>query len=180
MITGYGMAMERAAVNYDCDQDDLPVLNAVIESGNESIIQSSRLGREVLRELEALRHIVPVVTEHNPFPHAAGNTAPGSYPDMVQAAAAQEDADEIQGKNIETPADKNPDVTLVENQLDLDLLEAGGNPLQPPDDMHFVIRNLPEAEEDDIELMIDELVDRHITDLRKDIRRLLERARQTA
>lgn len=150
-------------MNYDCDQDDLPVLNAVIESGNESIIQSSRLGREVLRELEALRHIVPVVTEHNSFPHAAGNTAPGSYPDMAQAAA-----------------DENPNVTPVENQLDLDLLEASGNPLQPADDMRFVIRNLPEDEEDDIELMIDELMDRHITDLRKDIRRLLERARQTA
>lgn len=163
MITGYGTAMERAAVNYDCDQDDLPVLNAVIESGNESIIQSSRLGREVLRELEALRHIVPVVTEHNPFPHAAGNTAPASYPDVAQAAA-----------------DENSDVTPVENQLDLDLLEASGNPLQPPEDMHFVIRNLPEDEENDIELMIDELIDRHITDLRKDIRRLLERARQTA
>ena len=38
-------------------ETDLPVLNDVVESGNESIIQSSRLGREVLRELEALRHI---------------------------------------------------------------------------------------------------------------------------
>jgi len=40
--------------------DGLPVLNAVVESGNESIIKSSRLGREVLHELDMLQQSKPV------------------------------------------------------------------------------------------------------------------------
>lgn len=43
--------------------DGLPVLNAVVESGNESIIQSSRLGREVLQELKMMQHNNPVKFE---------------------------------------------------------------------------------------------------------------------
>lgn len=42
------------------EEDGVPVLNEVVESGNESIIQSSRLGREVLRELEVLQQTNPV------------------------------------------------------------------------------------------------------------------------
>ncbi len=34
--------------------EDVPVLNAVVESGDETIIQTSRLGREVMQELRML------------------------------------------------------------------------------------------------------------------------------
>lgn len=88
--------------------DEVPVLSDVVESGNESIIQSSRLGREVLRELEAL-----------------------------QQSASRERLSDYSGDD----------------------------------------RNHDEDEVDDLELLIDDLVDRHITELRKDIRRLLERAK---
>jgi len=117
---------------------EVPVLSAVVESGNESIIQSSRLGRQVLRELETLRH--------DAVPHS----------------------------RIDIDAD-----TYREDQLDLELTElsTGG---QVVHDLHSV--SVPQSsadhEDDDIELLIDDLVDRHITELRKDIRQLLERARE--
>lgn len=37
------------------DEEDLPILDAVVRGGDAAIIQSSRLGRETLAELEALR-----------------------------------------------------------------------------------------------------------------------------
>ena len=37
------------------DDEDLPILDAVVRVGDEAIILSSRLGRETLAELEALR-----------------------------------------------------------------------------------------------------------------------------
>ena len=54
--------------------DEVPVLSDVVESGNESIIQSSRLGREVLRELEVLAAKC-VVREHpTDYPSAPTTT----------------------------------------------------------------------------------------------------------
>ena len=35
-------------------EDDVPTLNAVVQSGDETIIQTTRLGREVIRELNAI------------------------------------------------------------------------------------------------------------------------------
>lgn len=98
-----------AKPDYD---DDLPVLNEVVESGNESIIQSSRLGREVLRELEVLQR----------------NT---SEPFTIDADHA-----------IDLVADTAP----------------------TEDDGEYI----------DLEQLVDNLVDKHITELRKDITQLLE------
>ena len=103
-----------ATPDYD---DDLPVLNEVVESGNESIIQSSRLGREVLRELEVLQRNTP-----EPFTIDADNA-------------------------IDLTAD--------------DLKEE-----TPPSDT------------EELEQLVDNLVDKHITELRKDITQLLERVKQ--
>lgn len=115
------------------DDDGVPVLNEVVESGNESIIQSSRLGREVLRELEMLQQPNPVKF-------------------VLQDHLITETSD---GDNL----------PRTESQLDLSL---GDSPVNNPDATHS---------EDEIELMIDELVDRHIHELRKDIRRLLARTK---
>lgn len=115
----------------DSDDEAVPVLNAVVESGNESIIQSSRLGREVLRELEMLQQSNPVKF-------------------VLQDHVLN---DEEEGDNF----------TSTESQLDLSLNDSG------------TINTAPDNSEDEIELMIDELVDRHIHELRQDIRRLLTR-----
>ncbi len=92
--------------------EDLPVLNDVVESGNESIIQSSRLGREVLRELEVLQR-------------------------------------------------NNAEPFTIDADTSVDLLTDS-----------------PSSEDDELEQLIDNLVDRHITELRKDIALLLERVKK--
>jgi len=114
------------------ENEDIPVLNAVVESGNESIIQSSRLGREVLRELEVIKQSQPVKFKLH---------------------------DHILGED-EEEGDFEP---RTESQLDL--------MIDDPDTINASASN----SDDEIELMIDEVVDRHITELRKDIRRLLQR-----
>lgn len=117
-------------------EDSVPVLNAVVESGNESIIQSSRLGREVLRELEVLQQSEPVkfvLHEH------------------VLDAGDEEEGDESASQ---------------ESQLTLMMGDSE------------TINSASDNSDDEIELMIDEVVDKHITELRKDIRRLLNRVKQ--
>lgn len=125
-------------MTYEDQDDGLPVLNAVVETGNESIIQSSRLGREVLRELDMLQQSKPVKFE-------------------------------LQEHLLEDQQ-KNDDVARRESRLDLGIdrydVSCGANNLNTIDS---------KAE---IELMIDEVVDRHIHELRKDIRRLLVRVKQ--
>jgi len=117
------------------DDDGVPVLNDVVESGNESIIQSSRLGREVLRELEVLQ-------ESNPVKFV------------------------LQDHILDNEEEEGDEPRRAESQLDLMI-----------DDPE--INNEPESSNDDaIEIMIDEVVDRHITELRKDIRRLLVSIKQ--
>ena len=121
-------------------EDSVPVLNAVVESGNESIIQSSRLGREVLRELEVLQESEPVkfvLQEH------------------ILDADDEEEGDES---------------IASESQLALMMGDSSANSSL---DRASSVNN-----DDEIELMIDDVVDRHITELRKDIRRLLNRVKQ--
>jgi len=119
------------------DEDGVPVLNDVIESGNESIIQSSRLGREVLRELQVLQQSSPVKFV------------------LQDHLLEQDEGDEPMSTNEST-----------ESQLDL--------MIDDPDENNDPAPSSDEA----IELMIDEVVDRHITELRRDIRQLLARLKQ--
>jgi len=116
--------------------DGLPVLNAVVESGNESIIQSSRLGREVLHELDMLQQSNPVKF-------------------VLQDHILDKDEGE-QGDAI----------NHQESQLD------------PRMGLSEAINAQTTNSDDEIELMIDQVVDRHIHELRRDLRRLLIRAKQ--
>lgn len=115
------------------EEDSVPVLNEVVESGNESIIQSSRMGREVLRELEVLQQSNPVK--------------------FVLQDHVQQSNEEEEGDNY----------TSSESQL----------ALMMGDSQEF--NAVSDNSDDEIELMIDDIVDRHITELRKDIRQLLNR-----
>jgi len=121
-------------MTHDDDDDGLPVLNAVVESGNESIIQSSRLGREVLRELDMLQQNKParfVLQDH-----------------------------------ILDEKEKSNDFIDQENPLNLGSSHSDANNAYTIDS------------EDELEHMIDQVVDRHIHELRRDIRRLLVRVKQ--
>ena len=129
------------------DDDDLPILSSVIKGGNESIIQSSRLDQQALDELEAMRRNTPVRFN---LPDTPGLSASES------ALPAESELDDTQ-------------------RIDLPLMSPQPDRPSPPE---LVSRERQEEEEeDDIELLIDELVDRHITELRQDIRTLLDRAR---
>ncbi len=117
------------------DHDDgLPVLDAVVESGNESIIQSSRLGREVLRELDMLQQSRPVKF--------------------------------VLQDHILDREGNNHDFLDRESQQGLGIGHYDKNNAQAINS------------EDEIEHMIDQIVDRHIHELRRDIRRLLIRVKQ--
>jgi len=134
-------------------EEDLPVLNAVVESGNRSIIQSTRMGNEVLRELESLRQ-----------------DAARSMPMDV---------------NLDTEARQiEPEIVTESDTLCADsTLRITENSLEVPAGLDFTAQSassdaLPD-DDDELELMIDDIVDRHITALRRDIKRLLDRARRS-
>ncbi len=129
------------------EEDAVPVLNDVVESGNESIIKSSRLGRTVLRELQALQETASVkfvLHEH------------------ILQDKEERDSAIAEAQNSAEQMEKLP----LESQMDLIIDDSSQLSAQST------------VDEDTLELMIDELVDRHITELRKDIRRLLLRVQQ--
>jgi len=132
-------------------EEDLPVLNAVVESGNRSIIQSTRMGNEVLRELESLRQ----------------DAARSLHMDV----------------NLDTEETQHdPEVTSESDTLSADsTLRINETRFEVPVGLDFSALSSSDEgiQEDELELMIDEIVDRHITALRRDIRDLLERARKS-
>jgi len=107
---------------------------SVVESGNESIIQSSRLGREVLRELDMLQQ-----------------NKPDSF---------------VLQDHILDETEKSDD--FVDHE----------NPLHPGSGHSDANNAYTIDSEDELEHMIDQVVDRHIHELRRDIRRLLIRVKQ--
>lgn len=121
-------------MSYENLDERLPVLNAVVESGNESIIESSRLGRKVLRELDMLQQSKPV-----------------SF---------------VLHEHILEEGGKSDNVTRLASQFDPETGHSDANNAQTIDS------------EDELELMIDQIVDRHIHELRRDIRRLLIHVKQ--
>lgn len=181
------------------EKEDLPVLNAVVRSGNASIIRSTRLGHEVLEELEALRADIT-----------------GARPPLGDGLPSRQGA---QGSLREYAVDGRPDDDL-DDAFDDTLDEADTAPLGHSPalasrgesagevDLHFDVSRLlsiasrtplvgrteskarpasgsaadshgDDADEDDeLELLIDEVVDRHVAALRRDIRALLEEARR--
>lgn len=163
-------------------EDDLPVLNAVVETGIPSIIQSARMGNEVLRELENLRL------------DAAGLRPASRRASDVQTEPAAETP--IESDTLFTASDETSYIPAVEipegfdfasvamgtavktTQLhDLDTEypnQTANEPLAKPlTGMSFVLTD------EEINLLIDDIVDRHVSALQRDIKRLLERARRS-
>ena len=146
------------------EDDDLPVLNDVVRSGDESIIQSTRLERE-------------------------GGDRP--------------DSDSTAPLHFELPAHLQLDNLIYDIDLDetLELDEHGdtyfenqqNEPVSRPSRADHVagegltsLNNSIASNEshtpgnhtdEQLELLIDEIIDRHIASLRTDLRNLLQRAR---
>ena len=72
------------------DEEDLPILDAVVRGGDAAIIRSLRLGRETLAELETLRRAALEADER-----------PGGHPDGPNAA---DDADPVVPVGAAAPA----------------------------------------------------------------------------
>ena len=128
-------------MNYE--DDDLPVLNDVVRTGNESIIQSTRLEREVDGEIELLQN------ETIEF------DLPSHLQFGIESAEASKDS-ELESADIPA-ADMAASLEAIEGALIVD-----------PD--------IQQSIDDELELLIDDIVDRHVTSLRRDLRALLERA----
>ncbi len=125
------------------DDDDLPVLNDVVKTGDESIIQSTRLEYEVEGEIESLQNA----------------TIEFDLPSHLQLGVQSEAASD----NIELDI---ADVPATEMAASLEEIE--GALIADPD--------VQQSIDDELELLIDDIVDRHVTSLRRDLRALLERA----
>lgn len=142
-------------------KDDPPVLNSVVETGNKSIIKSTRLGHEVLAELESLRQSASVAVEPTDDAKAETSNEEQGHLNFDFSGPVELIAES------DSPAN-GPDVDANESIVDDDPLLSAAQP---------TLFNKEQLEDEQIELMIDEVVDRHITELRKDIKRLLERAK---
>ena len=125
------------------DDDDLPVLNDVVRTGDESIIQSTRLEHEVEDEIESLQN---ATIEFD---------LPSHLQLGVQSAVASD--------NIELEI---ADVPATEMAASLEEIE----------DALIADPDVQQSIDDELELLIDDIVDRHVTSLRRDLRALLERA----
>jgi len=164
---------------------DLPVLNAVVETGNESIIQSTRLGHEVLAELESLRQGAQTSLAREDYAledaqvPIASSSALADDPDPDKGSDSNPAEEEQGNLNFDFPGPVEVNAELVNppssDEDDRNASDEANDPLlsvaQP------TLFNKQRLEDDEIELMIDDVVDRHITELRKDIKRLLERAK---
>lgn len=129
--------------------DELPVLSAVVRTGNASIIQSHRLGHQVLDELETLRLVPRQLQPPEPL------IAQQDLSDRFSVLG------DLVGSFDETIDFEQPDFA-------------------PGIDASFSRRDAEATMTDDqIELMVEALIDRHVSELRSDIRSLLSRARQT-
>ncbi|MBX2836946.1 MAG: hypothetical protein KTR35_08825 [Gammaproteobacteria bacterium] len=153
-------------------KDDLPVLKSVVETGNESIIQSTRLGHEVLAELESLRQGAQ---------SSAVAAADGSSTDFDTSDQGNLAFDFTHPVELNAEMEQNGKPTGPNAEADHALLKEAMNSSDDDDPLlseaQPTLCNNQQLEDDEIELMIDEVVDRHITELRKDIKRLLERAK---
>ncbi len=168
-------------------EDDLPVLSAVVESGNRSIIQSTRLGNEVLRELESLRQDAVRSSASYENHHTPTQL------DAVELATAPEDTDESDTLPDNLVAVDPATIVEIPQGLDFASLSTRGDdtalndeladPLLDDFDDSITLQSVEgsnfELRDEEIEIMIDDIVDRHITSLRRDIKRLLERARSS-
>ncbi len=153
-------------------EDDLPILNAVVESGNPSLIQSARLGNEVLRELESLRQEATRGAPSLQSSEAESDTLSGN-------AASAEKAPDVEIPQGMDFAAMSHDSSEAHNDEATDPLLDGPVAVTSATNDASDANEAVSFKDDEIERMIDDIVDRHVTALRHDIKQLLERARSS-
>ncbi len=183
------------------EDETVPVLNSVVESGNESIIQSSRLSREVMRELRVLQEEEPVrFVLHDHIVQGNDNEDKAESRVNTNSDGQSRFTGQINPEiDVESDFDGKVDAKMsavgtIEGYFNpkTDALDSFGRQNHPTidtqsdlisqtdpiidDSSHICAESAPDDEA--IEIMIDEVVDRHITELRKDIRRLLMQIKQ--
>jgi len=125
--------------------NDVPTLRSIVTTGDESVIQTKRIGHQLEHEMDenlgsALSQEIIRSMATRAFAAELG----------VETQAANEDTEEL--------------ATLPDTVTECEL--------------STLAQTLPSLDMDDtLECLIDEIVDRHITSLRQDIRLLLERVR---
>ncbi len=176
------------------EDHSLPVLNSVIKHGNESIIRSTRLGHAVLDELEALKQSdVSNTPEHIDSTRELEESGRAdivlddtlddtlkSYADPLPDSASEMDVlrpgigdGSVVHLEAEIPAEVFSEAATeheIEHDFCDDAAESTLSAMSAPE------HQMALPDEDDIEILIDELVDRHVSALREDLRRLLLRS----
>ena len=152
--------------------EDLPVLNAVVKSGNPSLIQSARMGNEVLRELESLRQ---EAVRAMPVPQSSPAESDTLRDSTIDAAngSAVEIPQGLDFASLGNPGRDNQFYEVTDPLLD------GLDELDDEATVAIAAEQTVLLKDEEIEMMIDDIVDRHITALRLDIKQLLERARSS-
>lgn len=153
-------------------EDDLPVLNAVVQTGDHSIIQSTRLGNEVLRELETLRQnaIRGLPANDNQDTVESLLTPEGTSESATLSAESEFRAEHGGEASANAPSVEFPldlDFDSLSNQLDSELTQAA------------MLTVGEQIKDEEIDVIVDDIVDRHITALRRDVKQLLIRARSS-
>ena len=106
------------------DEEDLPILDAVVRVGDEAIIRSLRTGRETLAALEALRRAAlepgecggTTVPPHTPAPE--GGVAAGSRPGAGDGSAVVLDPDTMRPRPGRRVASGAPVDVVLERHVD--------------------------------------------------------------
>ncbi len=124
--------------------DELPVLNEVVRTGDETIIRSTRLQRVEIEELD----LTSTGSLHFELPPHLQFDILGSDEDDHESNVP----DHVLPMNSRFDSDRLGDTQAVEPIID-------------------------SPSEAALETLIDEIIDNHIISLRKDLRRLLQRAR---
>ena len=146
------------------EDNDLPVLNDVVRSGDETIIQSTRLERAGIDQLDS-NSTAPLHFElpaHLQF----DNLAYEIDLDETLELDEHDDADFNNQQSFTEPQPHKGNQIAREELLSLNHSIALEEPVVPGSHT-----------DEQLELLIDEIIDRHILSLRTDLRNLLQRAR---
>lgn len=148
-------------------EDDLPILNDVVRSGDESIIQSTRLERVGIDRLDS------------------DSTAPLHFelPEHLQLDTQAYDID------LDETLELDEHGTAYFEKLSANLRNEYDSLERNRAETHGLLRvrhpvdsnensGTENLVDDQVELLIDEIIDKHIVTLRADLRNLLMRARK--
>lgn len=156
------------------NDNDLPVLSSVVKAGNESIIETTRLGHALLDELEALKYLDANLdtTPSAEVDDTVDTPRPGVGDGSVVHLEAECSDDH------HTPLPTSTTAATTATMVDAEVTDATDHE-QASYTRDIAAQASGDNDEDLLELLIDDLVDRHVSALRQDLRQLLLRSQTT-